>query len=175
MKTLIKVVLVSVLFVSTTSFAEEGSDTMASSSGNEPNPWTKCGIGAMIFQEYPIPAAISNIIWDLGTTAVTSAASSKDTCYGKDTQTAMFIQETYANLEEETAKGEGQYVSAMLNILGCESTSHSNIVNAIRTDFSMSVSDPAYAEKSLQSKAESYYNIVMDKVASDYAQQCQVI
>lgn len=27
------------------------------------NPWTDCGIGAMIFSQYPVAAVISNVIW----------------------------------------------------------------------------------------------------------------
>ncbi|MBI3771765.1 MAG: hypothetical protein HY272_03590 [Gammaproteobacteria bacterium] len=39
------------------------------------NPWLDCGIGAMIFTETKWAAVTSNVIWDLGTTAVTSGAS----------------------------------------------------------------------------------------------------
>ena len=39
------------------------------------NPWKHCGIGAMIFDDNGAAAAISNIIWDLGTTALSTKIS----------------------------------------------------------------------------------------------------
>jgi|APSaa5957512622_1039677.scaffolds.fasta_scaffold420405_1 hypothetical protein len=43
-----------------------------------------CGLGAMIFDEEPIGAIISNIVWDLGTTATTSSSMSPDSCAGSE-------------------------------------------------------------------------------------------
>ncbi|MCC5879985.1 MAG: DUF3015 domain-containing protein, partial [Idiomarina sp.] len=40
------------------------------------NPWQHCGIGAMIFDDNTTAAAVSNVIWDSGTTAFTSATAS---------------------------------------------------------------------------------------------------
>lgn len=139
------------------------------------NPWTDCGIGAMIFSQYPVAAVISNVIWDLGTTAVTSNVSSQNTCAGKNAKVAQFIGTTYANLEEETVKGDGQHVHAMLNIMGCESAAHSNIIRAVRADFSNAVRDTTYSEQSAQVKAENYYNIVQAKITGNYALQCQAL
>ena len=156
--------LVSALFVSAPTVSLAG----------DLNPWTKCGIGAMIFDETPWAAAISNITWDLGTTAVTSAGTSEDTCEGKDVQAAIFIQETYANLEEETAKGAGQHVSAMLSILGCETTAHNDIISAVRGDFANVISASGYTEQSVQNKAENYYMMIKSKVSADFAQQCNI-
>ena len=45
----------------------------------ELNPWIDCGIGAMIFTETNWAAVISNVIWDLGTTAVISGNSTDTT------------------------------------------------------------------------------------------------
>ena len=137
------------------------------------NPWTDCGIGAMIFKKTPVAAVISNVIWDLGTTAVTSAGVSEHTCEGEDAQAALFVNKTYANLAEETAKGDGQHVTAMLNILGCEESSHADIISSVRTDFAQSVQNPAYLGKSSTSKAEDYYNIVQASVSGKFAKQCQ--
>jgi hypothetical protein len=140
----------------------------------EMNPWRDCGIGGAIFDETPVGAVISNIIWDLGTTAVTSQASSPDTCEGKTYKTALFIQQSYANLEEETVKGSGKHLDAMLTMLGCENAAHPEIVNAIRADFSEMVSRDGYSAESVPSKAEAYYNNVYQKVNGTYAQQCNI-
>ena len=44
--------------------------------GSGPNPYVECGIGAAIFPEVHWAAATSNVTWDLGSTALTSAISS---------------------------------------------------------------------------------------------------
>ena len=139
------------------------------------NPWTDCGIGAMIFTNTAWAAAISNVIWDFGTTAVTSAGLSKQTCSGSNAKVAMFIGTTYANLEEETVKGNGQNIHAMLNIMNCDPASHENIISSIRSEFGQSLRDAAYADKTTLVKAEEYYNIVQAKASVEYAHQCQAI
>ncbi|MDH5393100.1 MAG: DUF3015 domain-containing protein [Gammaproteobacteria bacterium] len=137
--------------------------------------YTQCGIGAMLFENDATLAVVSNVIWDSGTTALTSAAASEDTCKGSAASAALYIHETYSNLEEETAKGEGQHVVAVLNIMGCESQSHANIIGSIRNEFAKSVSDASFAEKSTSMKAKVYSDIVQNKVTTQYAAQCQVI
>lgn len=140
------------------------------------NPWTQCGIGAMLFSDTHWAAASSNVIWDLGSTAVTSAGVSEQTCEGaKNVAAARFITETYANLEEETVQGAGQHVTAMLNILGCESSAHAGIINAVRADFGATIGQSGYMQKTAQSKAETYYNIVQSKATGEFAQNCRVI
>jgi len=139
------------------------------------NPWIDCGIGAMIFDETSWAAASSNIIWDLGTTAVTSDQSSQDTCNSKKAQTAMYISATYANLEEETVKGQGQHLHAMLDMMGCDASAHKSIINDVRADFREQLIDPAYLEKSLQVKSKAYYGMVKAKINNSYNRQCQII
>jgi hypothetical protein len=53
--------------------------------------YTECGLGAMIAPRTPAVAAVTNVTWDLGTTAVTSNISSPDTCQGGKEKTAAFI------------------------------------------------------------------------------------
>jgi hypothetical protein len=129
------------------------------------NPWQQCGLGAMVFSDNGTAAAISNIIWDLGTTAVSSNISSPETCKGANVKTAQFIQQTFPVLEQEIAQGEGEYVAAMLNVRGCEATAHADIVSAIRNDFA----DKPAAD------AQALYNIVESKVTSQFAASCSAI
>ncbi|MFT6789327.1 MAG: hypothetical protein ACJAVX_002700 [Pseudoalteromonas rhizosphaerae] len=129
------------------------------------NPWQDCGIGAMVFPENGTAAAISNIIWDLGTTAVSSNISSVGSCEGAGAKTALFIQQTFPVLEQEIAEGEGEYVTAMLNVRGCDASSHGQIVNAIRSDFA---TKPAQNPQAL-------YAIVESKVTTQFAATCPVI
>jgi len=147
----------------------------ASSTGEPMNPWTDCGIGAMIFDETKWAAVTSNVIWDAGITATTSAVSSKHVCEGKKVAAAFFINTTYANLEEETANGSASHTTAMLNILGCDSAVQPAIAESIRTQFSSYVATDSYAEKSQSEKAQGYYFIVNGVTSGEYAQQCQMI
>lgn len=119
------------------------------------NPWTDCGIGAMIFPTTPVGAVISNVIWDAGTTAVTSNISSQQTCEGEKVKMALFIEDSYKMLEEETANGQGQHITAMLNIAGCNASSHAEIIQSVRTNYSKVI-----AKLSAEKKPEAYYNTV---------------
>lgn len=132
---------------------------------NDINPWQQCGLGAMVFPDNGTAAAISNVIWDLGTTAVSSNASSQESCKGANVKTAQFIQQTFPVLEQEIAQGEGEYVAAMLNVRGCEAAAHADIVSAIRNE---------YADKPA-ADAQALYNIVESKVTSQFAASCSAI
>ena len=48
--------------------------------GSGPNPFSDCGIGAALFPDTSWAAVTSNITWDIGTTALTSATMSPGTC-----------------------------------------------------------------------------------------------
>jgi len=103
---------------------------------DEINPWLDCGIGAMVFPSanHEVGAGLSNVIWDLGTTAVTSAMSSPETCNGTDNvKTAMFIERTYATLETELAKGEGENLAALAELMEVSDTE--TFVVALREEF----------------------------------------
>lgn len=132
------------------------------------NPWKHCGIGAMIFDDNGAAAAISNIIWDLGTTAVSSNISSQDTCKGVKVAAAQFINDSIVNIEEETVIGQGKHLTAMLNMMGCEVAAHPVIINAVRADLDVSVVNNT-------AKAEAYYLQLEDKTSGQFAAQCQVI
>lgn len=126
------------------------------------NPWMDCGIGSAIFPENGTAAAISNVIWDLGTTAVSSNASSQDSCQSSKAKTAMFIQATLPTLEQDIATGEGEYVTAMLELRGCAVESHQGIINAVRNEQQVQSSDTA----------EQMYNSVENVVAENFATAC---
>ena len=146
-----------------------------SSTAMAKNVWRECGIGGMIFSNTGWAAIISNIIWDLGTTATSSNVSSDDLCEGKSASTAKFIHETYANIEEETALGKGAHLTAMLNIMGCDQASHNQIINKLRGDIQQKMSTPNYSQKTKIKKAEGYYDTLMHNIDTQFAQECHVI
>ena len=115
--------------------------------------YKECGLGAMIFDETPVAAAISNIIWDLGTTAASTNISSPEKCAGGQGKTAAFIGKSYDDLELEIASGEGKYVDTL-------ATMTKKDITDIRTEFSELVASTEYAKMDKVEKVEKLYNIV---------------
>lgn len=138
------------------------STSAVASNGKSLNPWQDCGLGAMIFPGNGVAAAISNVIWDLGTTAVSSNISSQESCASNKAKTAMFINATMPSLEQDIAVGEGEYVTAMLELRGCEATSHNEIIDAIRQDYS---AKPA-------KNAEAFYHAFESRIDQSFVAAC---
>ena len=133
-------------------------DTKAPGTG--PNPFTDCGIGAALFKDTHWAAVSSNIIWDLGTTAVTSATLSPETCSAQNVQAAQFILESYKNLAEDTAKGQGESLAAMMDIYGCQQEQAVSVISAVRADMAEQVGSANYTNQTTVEKASAYYNAV---------------
>lgn len=121
------------------------SSTPAVSADEYFNPWQRCGIGAAIFTDNGVAAAISNVIWDLGTTAVTSATSSRSTCMGKEPETAVYIQENYEQIERDLVVGEGAHVAAMFELMGVrdEQAALTSLRQSLVIDANSSVAEKA--------------------------------
>ena len=115
--------------------------------------YTECGLGAMIAPTNPAVAAVTNVTWDLGTTAVSTNISSPESCQGGKEKTAAFINQSYESLENEIASGEGSYVDTLASMSTKE-------LADIRTEFAELVSSADYAEMSKKEKVEKLYNIV---------------
>ncbi len=121
------------------------------------NPWQHCGVGAGIFDENTTAAAISNVIWDSGSTAITSATMSPEMCSSKDLQVAEFIQTTYNALIVETAAGAGQHLNALLDLQGVAVNDRESVVSRLREDLHTHVSDESHLELSHSDKAFQMY------------------
>lgn len=134
--------------------------------GSGPNPYADCGIGAALFTETKWAAVISNVIWDLGTTAVTSATASPQTCSGKTVAAALFIHHTYDKLAEETASGQGEHLTTVLNIFECDSVRHANAIRQIRGAMGHAVATPNYIDQPHIDKASNFYSIVENAVSA---------
>ena len=150
--------------------AEEGSEKKKVGTG--PNPFSDCGIGAALFPTVGWAAVTSNVIWDFGITGITSATASPDTCSGKNVETAQFIIDNYDNLAEETAKGQGDHLVTMFNVLGCKPGAHNAIIATVRQDMAEVVNQPSYADQDLVMKASDYYDVVHSAVNGRYASSC---
>lgn len=129
--------------------------------GSGPNPFTDCGIGAALFPTVPVGAVISNVIWDIGTTAVTSATASPETCQGKAVVAAEFILESYDSLAEETARGQGEHLAALMSILEISAVEQAQVIASVREQMSELVTSAEYLSADKVEKSSRYYDLVM--------------
>lgn len=126
--------------------------------------YTECGLGAMIAPGIPAVAAVTNVTWDLGTTAISSNISSPETCAGGKEKTAAFIYDSYASLETDLASGSGAYLDTMMVITGCEPQVRQELISVLRNDFTYIVADQSYADQSRFEQAKSLYDLLYKHV-----------
>ena len=117
--------------------------------------YTDCGIGGAIASDVPAVAVISNITWDLGTTAVSSGVSSENSCAKRSVRSAGFVYGFYPELEKDIAKGNGKYLDSLVKISKPDYMSKEKYVSYVRTEFSTIASSDTERWK----KAEALYNI----------------
>lgn len=128
--------------------------------GSGPNPFSDCGIGAALFKDTKWAAVTSNVIWDVGTTAVTSATASPETCTGGKVVVAKFIIDNYDNIVEEVAEGSGTHLASMYNVLGCGVNAQTEMTVNIRAEVAETISNADYQAKNLVEKSSDLYNAV---------------
>jgi hypothetical protein len=122
--------------------------------------YKECGLGAMIFTDMPVGAVVSNIIWDLGTSAILSNMSSKDMCKGGSAKVAAFINQSYDHLEKDLASGEGKYLKTLADLAVTDGSSKEEFVSTLRKDFSDIVASNDYSTLTGFQKAEKLYNAI---------------
>lgn len=127
--------------------------------------FTDCGIGAMISPKNDAVAAITNITWDFGTTAVSSNVSSPDTCVGGKERLAAFIYQSYDSLEKNLASGHGEYLDTLVDLAGYKTHDKEQFVAMLRKDFTEIVSASMYTNRTRYQKAEALYNLVSKHAA----------
>lgn len=130
-----------------------------------PNPYSDCGIGAALFKN-DTGATISNVLWDIGSTAITSATASPDTCEDHDIEAAEFILESYDRLAEDTAKGVGTHLDTLLSIVNISATQKDQVVQSIRAEMATIVASDAYLTADKTEKATLYYNGFMKAISA---------
>jgi hypothetical protein len=127
-----------------------------------PNPYKDCGIGAALFANTPWAAVSSNVIWDVGTTAVISGTASPETCSGSEYKTAMFINETYESLEQNFVQGEGQFIDTLSSIMACDSVASDILTQEVREK----MIEQDTTDKTRLQKAENMYLNIMGTEAA---------
>ncbi|MDQ6980093.1 MAG: DUF3015 family protein [Ghiorsea sp.] len=128
--------------------------------------YTQCGLGGIIGNaagdDSGIVAIITNVTFDLGTTAVISAAT--DGCSGKSGKMASLVNDAYVPLEQDIAQGQGEYLDAMLATAGCDTADKATVAN-VRQDFAAEVVAPGYASKTQFEKSEAMFNVFQANTA----------
>ncbi len=137
--------------------------------------YTQCGLGAMIAPTNEVVAAITNITWDLGTTAILSNASSADNCKGAAAKKAAFIHNAYPKLAQDLARGDGQHLRALVALSGCKTETQGAVMVALRGDFAQLAVAASYAGQSRLQQSEGLYTAVSQRLAQDFAQVCTAV
>ena len=122
--------------------------------------YTECGLGALIAPRHEAVAAVTNVTWDLGTTAISSNISSEDTCAGGKAKVAAFINDSYENIEKDLASGEGKYLNTLASIAKEQSESKENFITNLRKDFSSIVASADYDNLTKYQKSQKLYNAI---------------
>lgn len=126
--------------------------------------YTDCGLGAMIAPNSDAVAAVTNVTWDLGTTAISSNASSPESCQGGQGSSAAFIFDAYPSLEKDIAVGRGEHLNALLAIAGIDKSAQDDVSVELRDGFSALVSADGYSEQTRFEKAENLYNLLYQQI-----------
>lgn len=122
--------------------------------------YTECGIGAMIAPRNTAVAAVTNVTWDSGTTAISTHITTPDSCVGGQAKTAAFIHDTYDSLEQDLASGHGEYLDSLLALIGQGSEANRGFIEVLRNDFAKIVATSEYTSQSRFKKAEALYKII---------------
>ncbi|MFG5379871.1 DUF3015 family protein [Yoonia sp. R2-816] len=139
----------------------------------EINPWQDCGVGAMVFPNNGAASAISNIVWDWGTTAVSSALSSPDQCQGSTVQVAAFVRLGYDHISRETVVGDGEYLQTLMAGINCDPAIQPALLADVRDGFAAQLQDTDFSAKDDSGKAEAYFLGLRDVVQTNYADSCE--
>lgn len=135
--------------------------------------YRECGLGAIIFagdsENSELFAIVSNITSDLGSTAITSGLITPGACEGGKVATVAFIMHTYPSLERDLARGEGEYLNAMLELRDCDVSTHQNIISDMRTSYA----DELVGDTAIE-RATSLFDSFESTLVTSYSSSCSV-
>jgi len=128
--------------------------------------YTECGLGGIFGNVIEnkdaskVVAIVTNVTWDLGTTASTSAYSSEDTCSNKKVHVANFINQSYERLEKDLAQGDGEYLNSLAELI-LENSDTVAYKADLREKFAAIVASDDYNNLSRYEKVEKLYSIAL--------------
>ena len=124
--------------------------------------YEECGIGAMLFPDWPIGASVSNFTWDWGTTASTSGLTTPGACKGGKAKLASYIYQSYDSIEKDLAKGDGKYLD-MLVLLSEKTTEEKEMFTQdLRAKLREAVECDCYSGMDRLEKAKLMYKMIQD-------------
>ena len=109
-------------------------------------------------------AAVTNVTWDLGTTAITTNISSPDSCAGGKGKVAAFIHDSYDLLENDLARGNGEHLDTLISLSGINLESQHELLSVLRNDFINTVASPSYSTQSRFEKSENLFNALYARI-----------
>lgn len=120
---------------------------------------TQCGVGALVGGYNPVVTFLSN----LSSTSyfATTSSTLPQFCVEDPYLAAIFIHETFADIEADLASGKGEHLAALNSIMSCEYASRN-----LRTDYAAYTQTAAYTRASKEENAEQLYQIVDRHMAS---------
>ena len=155
------------LTISLAAFLSFASHVQAAEEGRDFGEiYTDCGLGALIAENVKeestgdVMAIVTNVTFDLGTTAILSNISSPSTCARGDAKTAAFILKSYSQLEKDLVLGNGRYLDALIEISGIGKEETPGFLRIIRAEFAREAALQDYEDLSRYEKAELLYDIV---------------
>ena len=134
--------------------------------------YIECGLGASIAPRHPVVAVVTNVTWDLGTTAISSDITSPSSCVGGQEKTAAFISDSYDSLEKDLASGSGEYLDTLMVVAGCEPQVHKELSSALRSDFTGIVAAPGYTDQSRFEQTQSLYDALYRQIDGKFSESC---
>lgn len=137
--------------------------------------YTQCGLGAMIAPSSDAVAAVTNVTWDLGSTAISSNISSPDTCQGGKKKVASLLLQSLPQIEQDLARGQGHYATTLLTSAGCAQAAHAPLLRAVRQDVAQLHAQSGYAAQSRVEKSAAVYDVVKQRVEADFSGACTML
>ena len=127
--------------------------------------YTECGIGAIIAPNNEAVAAVTNVTWDLGTTAILSNLSSEETCEGGGGKSAALIFEAYPNIEKDLAIGDGAHLNALLDVVDVDAADRDAVKAELRERLASIATASDYSEQSRYQKAEQLFDALHETIS----------
>lgn len=129
--------------------------------------YTDCGLGGMIAPRHEPIAVITNVTWDLGTTASSSYVSSPASCFGGRARMAAFIHDSQDILINELASGDGEYLNALIALAGVAEERKIDFISNLRSDVNEAMIASNFVAQSDYKKAEVLFNCVTNALDSN--------
>lgn len=135
--------------------------------------YTNCGLGGAIFPngDQPVAPVIVNILVS-SPTVLTQGLLLPDSCSGAGAVSARMMHAAYPQFEVDVAIGEGEYITSLMNVMGCDEAVRPALIADMRTNLNDNMSDVTYASMDDADKARDMYVDMYQTVQANYAGSC---